>query len=307
MSNRNELARFEPQSFDELYKFAEVVCASGLCPTAYKGKAADVLVAFQMGAELGLRPLQALQNIAVINGRPAVWGDALLGIVCAHPDFVDIREEIGADRATCTVKRRGRTDVIRTFTMADATKAGLAGKAGPWQQYPTRMLQMRARGFALRDSFPDALRGFPTFDESRDLAPEVDITAHAEVVRQPTENRAAALARALPPLEPVAPATMASPEPSASPAPSGEPAAQPPPLEATPEPAASEPRPPPEPTPAKVTGPAELTAMLQSIDRCDTVDAVNDRLDAARAFSPQARQAPHKRARQRIAELTGRP
>ena len=52
--------------------------------------------------------------------------------------------------------------------MADAKRAGLAGKSGPWTQYPRRMLQMRARGFALRDAFPDLLRGLVTAEEAMD-------------------------------------------------------------------------------------------------------------------------------------------
>ena len=71
--------------------------------------------------------------------------------------------------ATCEAKRRGDAEpVVSRFSMADAKRAGLAGKTGPWTQYPKRMLQMRARGFALRDAFPDLLRGFVTAEEAQD-------------------------------------------------------------------------------------------------------------------------------------------
>lgn len=270
-----------------------------------------MLVAFQMGAELGLRPLQALQNIAVINGRPCLWGDAMLALVTGHPEFVDIHEEIGDDRATCTVKRRNRTAVTRSFTMADAKKAGLADKAGPWQQYPRRMLQMRARGFALRDAFPDALRGIVSAEEARDMPPELDITERAEVIQRPAETRAAVVARALAPPEPPAPATMASPEPVASPAPAGavvERAAESKPTDpgaGSLPPDVTTPTPPVAPPPPPATPPDVLKAALAEIDRATSADAVNDVLDRCRAFTPDARKAAHRRAKTRMAEITG--
>jgi hypothetical protein len=117
--------------------------------------------------------MQALQSIAVVNGRPSVFGDAALAVCKASPvcEFVD--EGIDGDgesmAAMCIAKRRGyeKATVVR-FSVSDAKKAGLWGKAGPWSQYPKRMLQMRARGFALRDAFPDVLRGLVTAEEAQD-------------------------------------------------------------------------------------------------------------------------------------------
>jgi hypothetical protein len=59
-----------------------------------------------------------------------------------------------------------------TFNMEDAKKAGLAGKQGPWQTAPKRMLQMRARAFAARDLFADALKGIKSVEELRDYPDE---------------------------------------------------------------------------------------------------------------------------------------
>ena len=73
--------------------------------------------------------------------------------------------------SACTVKRRGEAEQSRTFSDDDAAKAGLKGKAGPWTQDPKRMRQMRARAFALRDVFPDVLRGLPVAEELMDAPP----------------------------------------------------------------------------------------------------------------------------------------
>ena len=160
----------------EARELAKIIAGSGLVPKDYVDKPDAVFVAIQMGAELGLAPMQSLQNIAVINGRPSVWGDAMLALVQVHPDCQDIAETFDADKmvATCTVKRRSRTPVVRSFSKQDAMAATLWGKAGPWKQYPKRMLQMRARGFALRDSFADALKGLISAEEAGDIPIDVE-------------------------------------------------------------------------------------------------------------------------------------
>jgi hypothetical protein len=117
--------------------------------------------------------MQALQNIAVINGKPSVYGDAMMALVQASPVCEGIDEHIEGEGtanpvAVCVAKRKGRNPVIARFSVEDAKRAGLWGKQGPWQAYPKRMLQMRARGFALRDAFPDVLKGLITAEEAQD-------------------------------------------------------------------------------------------------------------------------------------------
>jgi len=108
--------------------------------------------------------------------------------------------------AVCQAKRRGYAKpTIATFSVADAKKAGLWGKSGPWQQYPKRMLQLRARGFALRDAFPDVLRGLVTAEEAQDYStpeptPAVTVTQPVATPAQPEvsvyERATASIAKA---------------------------------------------------------------------------------------------------------------
>ena len=171
-----------PSNLKEAMEYATIIANSAMVPKTYQGKAADILVAVQMGAELGLKPIQALQNIAVINGKPSVYGDALLALVQAHSSFEDIKEWYDEKTNTvfCTVKRKNQTEHTVSFSIEDAKKAGLWGKTGPWTQYPKRMMQMRARGFALRDKFADALGGLITVEEAQDYQvvdmPEKNVT-----------------------------------------------------------------------------------------------------------------------------------
>lgn len=163
-----------PRDIKEALAFAEMLSKSNMVPKDFIGNPGNILVAVQWGMELGLQPMQAMQNIAVINGRPSLWGDSVIALVKASPTCEYIIEEVGDDSATCRVKRRGEPEQERSFSTADAKAAGLLGKQGPWTQYRKRMMQMRARSWALRDVFPDVLRGMPIAEEVMDMEKEIN-------------------------------------------------------------------------------------------------------------------------------------
>lgn len=167
----------QPQTLDEMYRLAKAIASSAVVPKAMYNKPNDVFVAMQMGAEVGLSPMSSVQNIAVINGRPSIWGDSALAIVQSHPQYEYHSEGVegSGENAVgwCTVKRKGSAEHTERFSVADAKKAQLWNKAGPWVNYPTRMLKLRARGFALRDKFSDALRGMITAEEAMDYPQSV--------------------------------------------------------------------------------------------------------------------------------------
>jgi hypothetical protein len=173
-----------PRNFEQALTFSDYLADSDLVPKDFKGKPGNCLIAIQWGAELGLKPLQALQNLAIINGRPSLWGDAVIALVRSSPLCEYVIESDDGNVATCKVKRRGEPEQSRTFSMEDAQAAGLKGKQGPWTQYPKRMRQMRARAFALRDVFPDVLRGLPVAEEVMDTPTEKNM-GPADVVGAP--------------------------------------------------------------------------------------------------------------------------
>jgi hypothetical protein len=170
-----------PRNFEQALTFSDYLADSDMVPKDFKGKPGNCLIAMQWGAELGLKPLQAMQNLAIINGRPSLWGDAVIALVRASPLCEFVIESDDGHAATCRVKRRGEPEQARTFSTDDAKTAGLLGKAGPWTQYPKRMRQMRARAFALRDVFPDVLRGLPVAEELMDAPTERYMGAAEEV------------------------------------------------------------------------------------------------------------------------------
>jgi len=177
---------------DEAMRFGKMLAGSQFAPKDFKGRPEDCLLAIQHGAEIGLGPMQSVQSIAVINGRPAVWGDAALALVMGSSVCEYVYEHVEGDNdqavAICEAKRRGYpTATTVQFSVADAKRAGLWGKSGPWTQYPRRMLQLRARGFALRDAFPDVLKGLVTAEEAQDYpqaSPPAEAPAPAPRIEQ---------------------------------------------------------------------------------------------------------------------------
>lgn len=167
-----KIAAIIPESADQLFRLAQMIAVSGLAPKGMD-RPEQITAAIAHGLEIGLAPMQAVQSIAVVNGRPTVWGDAALGLVRGSglmEDFEEVMEGSGeAMRAVCRAKRAGQaSEIVRTFSIADARAAGLWGKQGPWRQYPKRMLQLRARAFCLRDGFADVLKGLQVTEEVRD-------------------------------------------------------------------------------------------------------------------------------------------
>jgi hypothetical protein len=184
----NRVFKIVPTSVEEAIKLAEFIANSDLAPANYKGKTANVLIAMQMGGELNLSPMQAIQNIAVINGRPCLWGDSLAALAKNHPAYEYMNEYFQGEgdnlTAVCEIKRQGATVQTIKFSVQDAKTARLWGKSGPWTQYPKRMLQMRARGFAIRNVFADAICGMQMAEEVRDLKVIPNSNDAAELIAQ---------------------------------------------------------------------------------------------------------------------------
>lgn len=198
-----------PQTYAELERWAAKVASTDFVPKEYRGKPNDVLICVQYGSELGLSPVESLRSIAVINGKPSIYGDGLLALCQKSPVYEYVKETpiLQGDVVIgyiCEAKRRGEDAKVARFTTEDAKRAKLSGKAGPWQEYPQRMLQMRARGFALRDAFADILRGVITREEAMDYPPDPKATPKvAKTIEQPVYAQEAAA-----PVEEVTPANI---------------------------------------------------------------------------------------------------
>ena len=164
-----------PRGIDEAIRLAKIMAASGLMPKSIETPEA-VFVAMQMGAEIGLSPMASVQNIAVINGRPGIYGDAALAIIRSSGLLEEFKEWSEGERKKpnwtfhCKVKRKGFEAVTGSYSWAEALEAGFdqVKPESPWKRWTNRMMQFKARNFAMRDQFADYLKGIRTIEENSD-------------------------------------------------------------------------------------------------------------------------------------------
>ena len=169
--NAQQTFSLAPRTLTEAMDFAKMMADSELVPKSFRGKPGDVLIAVQMGNEVGLQPMAAIQNIAVINGKPGIYGDAgkaiLLAAGCViEEDDIEIIKRTG--RARCKITRGNRPPVERTYCIDNAKTAGLWNKEGPWRTNPERQMAWRAFWFAARDAASDLLKGLGGAEELAD-------------------------------------------------------------------------------------------------------------------------------------------
>lgn len=163
-----------PQTFNEQMRFAEVVSqAKGMLPRAYEGNPANVLVAIQYGASLGIEPMAALQNIDVIQGTPTLSAKAVAAMVRANGHKLWMSEDEQNMSATCTIVRNDDKEhpVTVTRDKAWAQRMGLLTKDN-YKKQPTTMLMWRAVTACANRACPElflGLGGAYTADELHDM------------------------------------------------------------------------------------------------------------------------------------------
>lgn len=158
----------------EAFLFAHMMSEAKMLPPNVSEMQAGIAIV--AGLSLKLDPFQAVQNIAVVNNRPTLWGDALVALVSASGEIEDenVQWFTGNDgkRVACrvTIKRKGRkTPYEGEFSLGMAAASGLLNRP-VWKANPSRMLYIRARAFALRNGFADLIMGVGMREEEEDAA-----------------------------------------------------------------------------------------------------------------------------------------
>ena len=184
MKNKLNALQVQVQTLEMCRQLGAHYSSTLMVPKQYQGKPEDAAVAIQWGLEIGLQPLQSLQNIACIQGSPSLWGDALIAIVkgSGKCEYISTHWDDETQTATCVTKRKGEPEESRSYSMADAKAAGLAGRQ-TYQQHAKRMISARARSHVLRDVYADLLKGFQIREiVEEDHKEEKDITPKSKTL-----------------------------------------------------------------------------------------------------------------------------
>jgi hypothetical protein len=179
MSNEKAIVQFNPDTgfefsnIDEMFRAAECYIQSGFAPRGFDS-AQKLVICWARAAELGVRPLQAVDGMSVINGKLGIGGDMALALVRSKGLLVSsplVTYKGEGDALTCTVElhRKGDDEPrAYSFSVAEAKAANIYQRSEPWKAYPKRMTYYRALGFGLRDLFSDVLKGMKTSEELHD-------------------------------------------------------------------------------------------------------------------------------------------
>lgn len=159
---------------------AKELSESGLLPEAYRKKPASVFLAIQQGKELGLKPMQAINGINVIKGKPTLSPALMAALIMSSGKGAYRVKQFTDEVSEIDFVRNGGTTNFK-FTMEDAVKAGLANKDN-WRNYPKNMLHARNMSNGARMIFPDVIQGLYTVEE---IAPDVEMTEEGIPIEGP--------------------------------------------------------------------------------------------------------------------------
>lgn len=194
----NQRGYIAPTTVEEAARMAQAVIVGNLAPSSYGNDPTKIMLGIMSALEAGLPPLYGLRQIAIINGRPTIWGDGAVALVQSKNLIASmVTEWIGTkptdkdlskwpDDYGCrvTIKRRHQEgEYVGEFTVAKAkaAKLWLNAKKVPWIEHPERMLFNRARAWPLRDGFADALGGIAIREEVEDMMDAEKVDKHVAI------------------------------------------------------------------------------------------------------------------------------
>jgi hypothetical protein len=185
---QREVMAIMPRNMDEAWKMANAFVLANMVPKSLEGKHADetkakVMLAICKGSEVGYAPVTAVSTIMVINNKACIYGDGATALVQNSGKIEWIKTEIESKddagkwgegyKVTVSLKRKDQHEpYVRSFSYEDAKRARLAGKQGPWTDYPERQCYWRAASWAYRDGAADTLMGLSVAEEVRDYETE---------------------------------------------------------------------------------------------------------------------------------------
>lgn len=219
-----------PEAIRTRIQYAKALAAASMLPKDYRQQPANVLIAIETGTALGIPAVQALQGIAVINGKATLSADLMAAVVRRAGHKLRVEEDAEKLMVAATLIRSDDPDYAfkAVWNVAKAQNAGLWGTA-MWNKYPLQMMRARAISEVVRQGASEVLFGCIYTPEEMGAQVNADgEVVDVEVVHEPVRAP-----------EPQ-PQPQAQPEPAPAPAPTPAPEPQPA--------AAPEPEPEPEPT-----------------------------------------------------------
>lgn len=179
------------QQFENAQRIAKALASSALVPKEYQGQQglANTLVAMEIAGRMGLSPLQVMQNLHVIHGRPSWSSQFIIAMINGCGRFTPLDYNLSGEGeslscfAYATEIATGKELRGPVVTMSMAKREGWATKSGSkWQTMPDLMIRYRSAAFWGRLYVPEFLVGMKTQEEVVDIE-EVQITEQPSIIK----------------------------------------------------------------------------------------------------------------------------
>lgn len=188
------------QELDAAHRLGTALCGTEFVPASFRGKPEAAAAAILAGKSLGLDPMNALANIFVVQGKPALYARTMVALVLRAGHEV---VRTGADDTSVTVaaRRKGQSEWSEfTWTIERAKKAGYTSNK-KYESDPIAMLTAKAQAEACRTIAPDVLTG---------LAYSVEEVELEDLGERPAPPKRTAASRLVPQAEPEQTGELAS-------------------------------------------------------------------------------------------------
>jgi hypothetical protein len=182
-----------PGEVEIIWKLAQRLSNTEFVPASLKDRPNAVLAAILTGREMGIGPMQSLQSINVIQGKPTLAPELMRALVFRAGHRVDVLTHTDAECSLKGTRSDTGSEATVTWTMEDARQAQLAGK-GAWKTYPRAMLLARATSELCRLLFADVIAGVSYIPEEIGGEVEAPVAAPPDepspppVIEEPVEE-----------------------------------------------------------------------------------------------------------------------
>jgi hypothetical protein len=165
------------QSFAVAMKMADILSKSTIIPKDYQNSPGNCLIALEMAIRLKMSPLMVMQNLYVVNGRPAWSSQFIVSMINSSKKYkTELQYDLkGAGAAmecyAFTEDHNGHKVTGPVITMKMAKEEGWVDKNGSkWKTMPEVMIRYRAASFFGRLNCPDMIMGIYSVEETIELS-----------------------------------------------------------------------------------------------------------------------------------------
>lgn len=171
-------------AFNLVYRRAKAMSSASLVPQAYRDNIPNTMIALELADRIGASPMQVMQNLHIIQGKPSWSASFLIATVNACGRFSPMRFEItgGDDPHDKAYRVRAYANDLQsgercdgpwiTWRMVEAE--GWEKKPGSkWKTMPGPMFMYRAASFWSRIFAPEVSMGIHTREEVEDVVGHV--------------------------------------------------------------------------------------------------------------------------------------